>query len=260
MCDRMQDFTGKSREASFPVLKQEVLFEESSSQSEFGLISSDSYFNLSQKNNSNRNYTSFSDFNDEETQDQDLLRHFMDDWPKAQSNHSALAWPEELKPDWTQLSMSTPMTSSDFSSSSSSPKGDKLTLSPLKLSREVDQIQVGQGIEQAQKQPNWIPISWGNSMGGPLGEALNSTTTSAGLCKNDPSSSVLNLVTEGWLNASPQLESSPTGVLQKSTFGSVSTSSTGSSPQAENRKAYDGLSFCDEVLGTTLATSSIPTI
>lgn len=99
-------------------------------------------------------------------------------------NHSS--WPEELKSDWTQLSMSIPVASSSSSSPSSTGE-DKTTLSPLRLSQESEQ-------ETTLKKVNtWIPISWGNSLGGPLGEVLNSTTNS------------------------PTLGSSPTGVLQKST-------------------------------------------
>ncbi|KAL0726163.1 hypothetical protein Bca4012_022256 [Brassica carinata] len=129
---------------------------------------------------------------------------------KPSVHHSHNSWPEELKSDWTQLSMSIPVASS--SSSPSSTAQDKTTLSPLRLSREFDlPIQSQQEtLESVRKVNTWIPISWGNSLGGPLGEVLNSTTSS------------------------PTLGSSPTGVLYKSTFCSLSNSSSVSSPIADN--------------------------
>ncbi|EOX91755.1 Growth-regulating factor 1, putative isoform 2 [Theobroma cacao] len=167
-----------------------------------------------------------------------------------------------LNKEDTQLSMSIPMASSEFSSSSSSPAQEKLALSPLRLSREFDPIQMGLGVnsdisDQNHKQANWIPISWGSSMGGPLGEVLTHTTSNVGSCKN---SSALSLLSEGW-DGSPQLGSSPTGVLQKAPFGSLSNSSSGSSPIAENKKPHGGGSLCDDVLGSTLVSSaSIPSV
>lgn len=253
----------KSDEAAFTVPKQDVLIEQCS-QTEFGLVSSDSLLNPSQKSAyiNSKQYDSFLNFNDQETEDQHPLRHFIDDWPKDQSNRSVISWPEELKSDWTQLSMSIPVASSDFSSSSSSPAHEKLALSPLRLSREFDPIQMGLGVsgglrESSQKQTNWIPISWGTSIGGPLGEAL---TTSASNAASFKSSSTLTLLSEGW-DGSPQLGSSPTGVLQKSTFGSLSNSSSGSSPRAESKKNSNGASLCDDVLGSTIVSSTpIPSL
>ncbi|XP_031275273.1 growth-regulating factor 1-like [Pistacia vera] len=247
----------KSNESTFPVPKQDIPFEESS-QSVFGFLCSDSLLNPSQRSSysNSKNYSgSFLDFNDHETQDQNPLRKFMDDWPKDESNRSILTWPEELKSDWTQLSMSIPI-APEFSSSSS-PNREKLTLSPLRLSREFDSSQVGLGLsndlsEPTQKLTNWIPKSWGTSMGGPLGEALTNTTNNVGTCK----SSSLNLGTEGW-DSSQQLGTSPTGVLQKSTFCSLSNSSSGSSSMADNKKTHDGVSIGD---GSTLLSSSIPSL
>ncbi|ESQ46203.1 hypothetical protein EUTSA_v10000124mg [Eutrema salsugineum] len=177
---------------------------------EFGLISSDSLLNPSNKQqpsyaNSSKGFGSYLDFSNQ---------------AKHSENHNNVdSWPEELKSDWTQLSMSIPMTPS-------SPVQDKLALSPLRLSREFDPaIHMGLGVnteflEPAKKTNNWIPISWGNnnSMGGPLGEVLNSTTNS------------------------PKFGSSPTGVLQKSAFGSLSNSSSGSSAVLgeNNNKNGDG--------------------
>ncbi|XP_020104145.1 growth-regulating factor 6-like isoform X2 [Ananas comosus] len=174
------------------------------------------------------------------------LRHFFDDWPKNHSDSSSLTWHEveEMQCERTQLSISIPMTSSDFSSSSS-PTHEKLTLSPPRLSRES---------EFSQKQVNWVPISWESSIGGPLGEVLNNTNSTIPKDQSkNLSSSSLNLSMDGW-----DLESSPSGVLQKANFGSVS-SSTGSSPRPENPKAYESHkssgSLCNEILGSGLANS-----
>ncbi|RVW57399.1 Growth-regulating factor 1 [Vitis vinifera] len=253
----------KSRDTPFSISKLPIPFEESP-QSEFGFVSSDSLLNPSERGSymNSRNYTPFLDFSDQETQDQHPFRQFIDDWPKDQSNRSDIAWPEELKSDWTQLSISIPMSSSDFSSSSSSPTQEKLAFSPLRLSRELDPVQMGLGVSSdlsapTQKQTNWIPISWGSSMGGPLGEVLTTSANNMGACKN---SSALNLMTEGW-DGSPQIGSSPTGVLQKATFGSLSNSSSGSSPTTENKKIHERASHCEDMLGSTLATSSsIPSL
>ncbi|XP_043711058.1 growth-regulating factor 1-like [Telopea speciosissima] len=288
--DRMQDPQGlsmlsptmnvKHKDTLFSVPKQQNPFEDSS-RTQFGLLSSDSLFNPSRRGSSgsfltnSRNFGSLSpDLNDKDPQAQqhNPLRHFIDDWPENRSDRSAVtaAWPEieEIQSDRTQLSISIPV-ASDFSSSSSSPTQEKLKLSPLRLSREFDPIQMGLGVGSilneptmgTQRQMNWIPIPWETSMGGPLGEVLNnksttpttSTTTSAvvgGSCK-DSSVSALNLMTEAW-DGSPRLGSSPTGVLQKATFGSFSNSSSGSSPRAKNSKTHNGVSLCDDLVGSTL--------
>ncbi|CAH9110812.1 unnamed protein product [Cuscuta epithymum] len=157
-----------------------------SSQLGFGILSSDS---------------SDHDFNGHEHHP---VHHFTDGWmTKDESTRGPTSWPKELKPDWTQLSMSIPMASSDFSSSSSSPRQEKPpTDSSLSLSH-------GDITGPTQKETsNWMPAgSWGNSsMGGPLGEVLNSSYAS-----------------------------SPTGVLGNSTFVSRSNSSSGSSPPPPGR-------------------------
>ncbi|KAM1048338.1 hypothetical protein ACFX1X_027798 [Malus domestica] len=252
----------KSNKSTYNIGKQEFLVEEAS-QAEFGLVSTDSLLNPSHRNS----YISkdFSGSFHQDTQDHHPLRQFMDDWPKDQSCHSVSTWPEEVKSDWTQLSMSIPMASSEFSSSSSSPKHEKLALSPLRLSREFEPAQMNLGIsndisESSQKQTNWIPIAWGNSMGGPLGEVLTKTTSGGSkVCIN--SKSPLGLLNEGW-DGSPQLGSSPTGVLQKSTFCSLSNSSSGSSPRGgENKKSsLDVASIYDDVPGSTFASSSVPSL
>ncbi|KAF4357442.1 hypothetical protein CsatB_007802 [Cannabis sativa] len=169
---------------------------------------------------------------------QHSLRHFIDDWPKSQqTNREALSWPEiDMQTDRTQLSISMPLASSDhYIPSSSSPEKTSLSMS---LGVGAEEQQVGNR--------NWIPIAWENSlMGGPLGEVLhhsnNNKNGSVVECKNSSSSSssVLNLMTQGWDNSPPMGSSSPTGVLQKTAFGSLSNSSAGSSPRGENNKSLD---------------------
>ncbi|CAN1191357.1 Growth-regulating factor 1 [Linum perenne] len=232
-----------------PVPKQNVQIQESH-HSEFGLVSYDSLLNPSQHSSSGNCYSSFLNFSDQEAQDHShSLHQFMDnDWPKDQSSRSVITWPEELKPDWTQLSMSIPMATSDFSSSSSSPAHDKLALSPLRLSREFDATYMG---DVGEKQANWgaaIPWSTGAaSMGcGPLGEVLTTSSNA-----NVKSSSALNLLTEGCWDG----RFSPTGVLQKATFASLSNSSSGSSPRGGGESKRNSSINGDDMLGSTIVSS-----
>lgn len=239
---RSQDFRGlslipppavnlKSKEAPFSVQKQ---YEESSN-SGFGIVSSDCLLNPSEKisyMNNGSSSDSLMRLNAKEASRQNLVHHFIDDWPKDDSDRGSGSWPDELKSDWTQLSMSIPI-APDFSSSSTSPAQEKPTLPSLRLSHEVDPIQMSLGMSRdhgrsAEKQSSWSPTIWGNSMGGPLGEVLTSTNTS-----------------------------SPTGVLQKSTFVSLSNSSSGGSPtNAESRKA-----LCNDLLGSALvASATVPSL
>lgn len=216
---------------------------EEATRNDFGVVSSDSLLNPSHKGYPMIDIKNFSS-SSQETDSQHSLRQFMDDWPK------------DVHSDRTQLSISVPLAASDFMSSTSSPNNEKVSLSPLRLSREFDPIQMGLGVGTVINEPNhrqtdWIPIPWENSMGGPLGEVLHSTSNnSTADCKN---SSPLNLMTEGW-DHSPRLGSSPTGVLQKSTFVSLSNSSAGSSPRAENNKT-----LCND-LGSTIVHLSLPEI
>lgn len=250
----------KAKDSPFSIPKQHIPIKESP-HSQFGLISSDSQLNPSQITTS-RNYNPVLDFNAHESHDQKPLRPFMDEWPKDQSSSATIAWPEELKSDWTQLSMSIPL-ASDFSSTSSSSPQDTIAQSPLRLSRELSQMENCMSLtnhhsESNQKQKNWIPISWGSSVGGPLGEVLNSTSSTVGGCKN---SSASNLTRSGVWNGSPQLGSSPTGVLQKTNFVSLSNSSSGGSPRAENKTFNGSGSIGDDVLGSTLSCSfSLPSL
>lgn len=184
------------------------------------------------------------------------LRHFFDDWPRSRDPWSDMEAEQRSHPtnsSTTQLSISIPMTSSDFAgTNSNSPRG-KVSLSSLKLSMsmsargaEDDPTQMGLGVgmglglmneeRQRQNTNNWIPVSWQSSMGGPLAEVLQSTTNAANAavtsrgCKTPGG---LNLMTEAWdlsPHGSPRM-ASPTGVLQK-TLASLSDSSSGSSPRA----------------------------
>lgn len=180
--------------------------------SEFGLVCSDSLLNpLSKTDNLSQ-------------KPQNSLRQFMDDWP-----HS----------DRTQLSISIPMAPSDFMSSTSSPISEKRNLSPLRMGLGVNNTNKNNNASNDRsQQANWIPVSWETSMGGPLGEALNPSTNT--------SPSALNLMTDGW-ESSQQMTLSPTGVLQKNGFGSVSNSSAGSSPRTDN-----------SLLGSTFIASCMP--
>ncbi|XP_057495042.1 growth-regulating factor 1-like isoform X1 [Actinidia eriantha] len=246
----------KAKDSPFSIPKQHMPIDKPP-HLEFGLVSSDSLFSPSQNSPfmSSRNNTSILDFNDHESQDQHLLHHFIDDWSKDQSNCATIAWPDELKSDWTQLSMSIPMASSDFSSTSSSSRQEKLALSPLRLAHELDPLQ--DLSESTPKNTSWIPLSWGSSIGGPLGEVLNSTPNTVGPCKV---SSAFNLANGVWID-SPHSEFTPTGVLQKTTFVSLSNSSSGSSPRADKNKTDESGSLGDDMLGSTLASSfSIPSL
>ncbi|KAK1433162.1 hypothetical protein QVD17_10068 [Tagetes erecta] len=189
-------------------------------------------FSVPKHDSFNTNYVSLLDHGASNT---NPLPSFVDEWSKD----------GPVKPDWTQLSMSIPMAAADFSSSSNSPAQEKLAVPPLGLTPEFD---------LGKQTSNWIPISWGNSnsMGGPLGEVLNRTSSSSGVKCKDPSSSgsETNHMMEMWDGVSYDMGSgcSPTGVLQKSTFVSLSNSSSGSSPKG-NKKDEHG----DQLLVSTLA-------
>ncbi|KAM7518438.1 hypothetical protein LguiB_017400 [Lonicera macranthoides] len=258
--EKIQESTaGLSMENNFSLPKHQNLYEEESSRMEFGLVCSDSLLNPLHKTSPLINCRN--EINDSETKSQQhSLRQFMDDFPKNQSKHTPIFW-TDTQSERTQLSISIP---NDFMSSGSSPTNEKLALSPLRLSRELESTQMGLGMgvgptgldEPSQREAQWVPISWGNSMGGPLGEVLHSTNNSLGECSN---TSALNLMTEGW-DRSPPVGSSPTGVLQKTTFRSLSNSSAGSSPRTEHNKGHEGVSICNNLLGSALINSTMPAL
>lgn len=229
--------------------KRDNAYEESSSLSEFGLVCSDSLLNPLNRSSSLvhcRNYT--------ENKSQHSLRQFMDDWPKNQTEQpsAAISWPE------TQLSISIPIATSDFMSSTSSPANEKLiTASPPSQELEMG-LGVGPlAVEQNQRQANWVPISWEPSLGGPLGEALH--TTNSGIGESKTNTKPLNLM-DRWDNNSPRMASSPTGVLQRGAFVSLSNSSAGSSPRAESSRIIDGASLCNGLAGPILTNPSLPAL
>ncbi|PKA66504.1 Growth-regulating factor 6 [Apostasia shenzhenica] len=234
-------FSTRPVDMLFPSSKQKDSFDGTSTLSNFGkLISTDSL--LSPPSSSYAEILSFAvapEKNVQPSKTHHPLLHFIDDYSRNQSaSHSAVSWPDvdEMHTDrTTQLSISIPITSSEFSSSSSSPNHDRLASSPARHS-------------------SWIPISWEPTLGGPLGEVLTNTSSKPNkpLSMNHSSSS-LNLLTDGW-DSNSRLESSPTGVLQKASFISLS-SSTGSSPQAENHITHESTD-----LGSTMAKPSTITL
>ncbi|KAL6498178.1 hypothetical protein OROGR_028575 [Orobanche gracilis] len=108
-----QQLSLKPKDAPFPVQKQPHATYEESSNSDFGIVPSDSLVNPSSSGrisymNSN-NSDSFLQFDVKEANNQQyLVHHFIDDWsPKDQSGRTTSGpWLEESKSDWTQLSMS----------------------------------------------------------------------------------------------------------------------------------------------------------
>lgn len=229
----------------FPFSKQHKPFEVTTSRPDYGLVSSDSLMSSPHSSLENASLLASQSLN--EHQSSLSLQHFVD-WPRTPSQ-GALSWPdtEEIQAQRTQLSISVPMASSDLSSASTSPIHEKLMLSPLKLSREYSPI--GLSItanrdEVTQGEQDWMPTFHDSSMGGPLGEVL---TKNSNMEARNYLSASLNLLTDAW-DSSP-LETSPVGVLQKTTFGSVS-SSTGSSPRMENHSVYDGISNLRDDLGS----------
>lgn len=229
----------------FPFSNEHNPFEVANTRPDYGLVSSDSLMSSPHSSLENASLLASQGLN--EQQSSLSLQHFVD-WPRTPSQ-GALSWPEteDMQAQRTQLSVSAPMASSDLSSASTSPIHEKLTLSPLKLSREYSPI--GLSItaikdEFNEGEADWMPMFRDSSMGGPLGEAL---TKNSNMEARSYLSSSLSLMTDAW-DSSP-LETSPVGVLQKNTFGSVS-SSTGSSPRMEHHGVYDGMTNLRDDLGS----------
>jgi hypothetical protein len=130
---------------------------------------------------------------------------------------------EEAPSNATQLSIAIPVAPSNFSSSSS-PSHDSIIVAPPALSHNFNDA---------------IQVSWESSVGGPLGEVLNNSNTNYTSTDQQNNLESLNLSTDNW-DLSSNLNSSPTGVLQKNSFGSVS-SSNASSPRPDN-----GVIFSDQ--------------
>ncbi|XP_020596367.1 growth-regulating factor 6-like [Phalaenopsis equestris] len=229
----LPNLSPKSRGTLLPILKQQKPYEGTSAPADFGLICTDPAVNL--QGTSHSESISFavpdSEINDLPSSSHYLV-HFFDDLPNNPSECSTLAWSDvdEMQSDRTQLSISIPMPLSD-KSSSSSPNHVKQPISPLRHSCDFNTLG-----DSSQRYPNWVPISWEPSIGGPLGEVLtNKSTTAKDLSGNLISSSSMSLLLiDGW-SSNPMVDSSPTAVLQKTSFGSLS-SSGGSSPRAEIEK------------------------
>lgn len=167
---------------------------ETSSQADYAIISTGSLMNAPRSENANLN---------------------------PQRSHSKQAEPnpvhhlfgKEIQPDDIQLSISIPMDNSN-------------------LSNNYDKAHIGLGVGSSSNEGNsarasWIPVSWGTSSGGPLGEFFTNTSNKPDdKNKSCPSPSLI-LLADG-CTTSAQLHS-PTGVLQMTNFSSVS-SSTVSSP------------------------------
>lgn len=128
---------------------------------------------------------------------------------------------EEAQSNATQLSIAIPVAPPDLSSWSSDE--NLISLAPLASSHTFN---------------GTIPVSWESSVGGPLGEVLNNSNSNSNTnyasSSKDQSNNCrsLNLSTDSW-DLIPNLNSSPTGVLQKNNFGSVSSSNV-SSPRPDN--------------------------
>ncbi|CAO2833897.1 unnamed protein product [Amaranthus hypochondriacus] len=200
---------------------------------DFAFLTSDAIYSTTKTGSSvSRTYAQGSDA-------QQLSHIFADD-------HASILWPK--------LQTQSDKTTADFMSSTSSPTGERNTLSPLRLFRELDSVPMGLSSDTAVSNER-SPISWETSMGGPLGEVLKIPTSSS-LGEKNKEVPALNLLSKGYGDGSPQLASSPTGVLQRTALGYFSNSSAGSSPRPENGKALESASVCCDLIGFTLASSS----
>lgn len=167
---------------------------------DFGGRSTESVLSSSQKSNpSCGSYASSPDSNNPQSEVQNPLL-------QAIVARAGTPWPESYR---SNQSTSMPMLPLDFMSSTSSP----ITASP---SQENGMVQMGLVVGNYSSAS--YPISWDNSLGGPLGEVLHSTKGSLGEHRDIPG---LDLLSKNW-DRSPQLSSSsPTGVLQKNAYGSL---------------------------------------
>ncbi|KAG6736765.1 hypothetical protein POTOM_060342 [Populus tomentosa] len=150
----------KSKETPFVISKQQNSYGESL-KNEFGLVTLRlPPQSLTEKLIFNElpNFGSSQDLTNQESVSQHSLRQFMDDWPKSQLHVIYFL-----------------------------PNNEKVTLSPLRLSREFDPIQMGLGVEvevvvlptnQTKGKPTGSHFL-GTSMGGPLGEVLHNTNNNA---------------------------------------------------------------------------------
>ncbi|XP_042385083.1 growth-regulating factor 6-like isoform X1 [Zingiber officinale] len=173
------------------------------------------------------------------------------------SRNQFVSWSaEEMQYDRTQLSISMPKSSSNLVPASPISK-EQMSFSSQE-SNAINVVREGVPKEASQYQKGQVLISsWECSMAGPLGEVLNNSRhTTDEQCKNLFSSSI-NFLADG-CDLNNWLESSPTHVLQKTNFRSVS-SSAWSSPREDNRNSPENKgSLCDDILGSALL--RVPTI
>lgn len=173
---------------------------------------------------------------DQQSQQPQILDHFIDDWPPSRSESSNLIWPggEEMHSEGTQLSMPVPLPTPDFSSSTSSPVPERL--SPLHMGLGLMGVPNERHPVMKWRSSPWeTPTVASAAMGGPLGEALTSTCSTP----VDESKNFLSLISEGW-DLTPQLTSSTNNVLHSATVSSVSSGSANDAKVEKN--ANEGLS------------------
>ncbi|KAG0467194.1 hypothetical protein HPP92_018774 [Vanilla planifolia] len=162
------------------------------------------------------------ELNENQSKQPHILGHFVEEWNPSQSDCSVIVWSdaEEKKSEKTPLSAPFLMASSDFSSSTSSPIQDRQ--SPLGIGLGLGGI----ATESNSMHMNWRSAPWevrtgaSASRGGPLGEALASTSSTL----TDENKSFLRLMNDGW-DLSPPFASSTDKALLSTTLSSVSCSS-----------------------------------
>ncbi|KAG0446761.1 hypothetical protein HPP92_028675 [Vanilla planifolia] len=142
-----------------------------------------------------------------------LELYYLQNQTQSHTDCSTIVWTGEgeMQCKRSQVSLSLPMSSPDFSSSTSSPAPE--TFSPLHM-------RLGLGGNPNEKNPaeemNWKPSYWeSNSIGGPLGEALTSPNEQ----------SLLSLMNDGWAMSPPRITSSTSNAMQSAAISSVSSSS-----------------------------------
>ncbi|KAJ7553646.1 hypothetical protein O6H91_06G106800 [Diphasiastrum complanatum] len=174
------------------------------------------------------------------------LRHFFDDWPRTRDACS-LSWSDvddenpKANGSSTQLSISITTASSSDISANDSPTRAKTIFSPLKLSmmRNGEDMadpptHMGLGINLNHRKSSWFPTTLETSVGGPLGEVLQSGNP------HPVHKEGLNVLKEDWDSHSqdaPQ-NASPTGVLQKPALGCFSDSSSNASSPGSVRTEH----------------------
>ncbi|KAL8145346.1 growth-regulating factor 2-like isoform X2 [Apium graveolens] len=163
------------------------LYQESSTM-DFGLLSSNSLLNPFQKATleiKGKSYRSSAELDKDKYRSEHFLGQFMGDWPKCQSESLANLWPEtDTQSDRTRLSISLPAVAADFMSSTSTLTNEKLACSPIKLSCNLSSAHMASEMNAVTKRTIQRQANWETSAGGPLGEVLHSSNTSASDSQN----------------------------------------------------------------------------